>query len=269
MESILEKSPALAKKIAHMQEVAGYLWEKGWAERNSGNITLNITEFVDDNIKNLPAISDKTPLNTRLPHLKGRYFFCKGSNKRMRDLARFPMDNGSFIRIDDDCESYYIIADKLVAPTSEILAHLCIHNHLQSINSDYKVVVHTHPTDLVAMSHNPAYLEKGRLTNLLWSMIPETRAFCPRGLGIVPYQTPGSIELAQETVNELIEHDVVLWEKHGACAIGEDIFEAFDQIDVLSKAAQIYTIAKNMGFEPAGISNEDLLELKTVFNLPG
>ena len=28
-------------------EVAGYLWTNGWAERNGGNITVNITDLVD------------------------------------------------------------------------------------------------------------------------------------------------------------------------------------------------------------------------------
>ena len=39
----------------------------------------------------------------------------------MRDLARWPMENGSVIRILDDCASYVIIADEAVAPTSELL----------------------------------------------------------------------------------------------------------------------------------------------------
>ena len=46
MKSILENRPALAKEINKVAEVAGYLWQKGWAERNGGNITVNITEFV-------------------------------------------------------------------------------------------------------------------------------------------------------------------------------------------------------------------------------
>ena len=42
----------------------------------------------------------------------------------MRDLARWPMENGSVIRILDDCASYVIIADEAVAPTSELPSHL-------------------------------------------------------------------------------------------------------------------------------------------------
>ena len=36
----------------------------------------------------------------------------------MRDPARRPMENGSVIRICDDCASYVIIADQPVQPTS-------------------------------------------------------------------------------------------------------------------------------------------------------
>ena len=33
MKSILENRPALAKEVNKVAEVAGYLWQKGWAER--------------------------------------------------------------------------------------------------------------------------------------------------------------------------------------------------------------------------------------------
>ena len=46
--SILDKRPALKAEIDKVAEVAGYLWTKGWAERNGGNITINISEWVDD-----------------------------------------------------------------------------------------------------------------------------------------------------------------------------------------------------------------------------
>ena len=42
--SILDNREALAKCIGEIAETAGYLWQKGWAERNGGNITVNITE---------------------------------------------------------------------------------------------------------------------------------------------------------------------------------------------------------------------------------
>ena len=268
MASILENRPALAAEVEKVAEVAGYLWQKGWAERNGGNITVNITEHIDDEIKALPAISPVYPIGTVLPNLKGCYFYCKGTNMRMRDLARRPMENGSIIRILEDCASYVIIADNPVEPTSELPSHLSVHNYLIGKGSPYKASVHTHPIELVAMSHNPKYLEKDVATKLLWSMIPETKAFCPRGLGIIPYELPGSNALAEATINELGDYDVVLWEKHGVFAVDVDAMAAFDQIDVLNKSALIYIAAKNMGFEPDGMSQEQMKEMSVAFNLP-
>jgi len=58
MKSILDNRPELVKEVNKVAEVAGYLWQKGWAERNGGNITVNITEYVDDEIRQMPAISE-------------------------------------------------------------------------------------------------------------------------------------------------------------------------------------------------------------------
>jgi len=118
------------------------------------------------------------------------------------------------------------------------------------------------------MSHCRRFLEKDVLTNLLWSMIPETKAFCPLGLGVVPYELPGSNRLAEATLPELDGYDVVLWEKHGVFAKGLDVMDAFDQIDVLSKSAKIYIAAKSMGFEPDGMSAAQMKEMSEAFNLP-
>ena len=222
MNSVLEGRPALKKEVEKIAEVAGYLWQNGWAERNGGNITVNITDLVDDEIKALPAISEVKQIGTALPALKGCYFFCKGTGKRMRDLARWPMENGSIIRILDDCASYVIIADNAVMPTSELPSHLSVHARLIEKGSNYKATVHTHPIELIA----------------------------------------------EETLKELEDYDVVMWEKHGVFAKGLDVMDAFDQIDVLSKSAKIYIDSKCMGFEPDGMSQEEMAEMTKAFNLP-
>ena len=229
MKSILENRPALKAEIDKVAEVAGYLWQKGWAERNGGNITVNITEFVDDAMRAMPAI----------------------------------------IRILPDCAHYEIVADQPVAPTSELPSHLAVHDYLLANGSPYRASLHTHPIELVALTHNRKWLEKDAATKMLWSMIPETRAFCPRGLGIVPYMMPSSHELAEATINVIDEnYDVVMWEKHGVFAVDTDIINAFDQVDVLNKAAQIYIAARNMGFVPDGMTAAQMRELGITFGLP-
>ncbi len=59
-----------------------------------------------------------------------------------------------------------------------------------------------------------------------------------------------------------------MWEKHGVVAVDTDIMNAFDQVDVLNKSAQIYIAASNMGFEPEGMTDCQMDELARVFNLP-
>lgn len=269
MNSILNNRSGLQAVVSDVAEVAGYLWQKGWAERNGGNITINVTEFADDEMRAMPAISPATPIGAVLPNLKGCFFYCKGTNRRMRDLARWPMQNGSVIRITDDCAHYEIIADENVKPTSELPSHLSVHNYLIGKGSPYKASVHTHPIELVALTHGRQWLGKDVATNVLWSMIPETKAFCPRGLGMVPYMLPGSVELAEATIRTIDDnYDVVMWEKHGVFAVDTDVIAAFDQIDVLNKSAQIYISAKNMGFEPEGMSEAQMKEMSVAFNLP-
>jgi rhamnulose-1-phosphate aldolase len=268
MASILEGREELKAVVYQIAEVTGYLWQKGWAERNGGNITVNVTEYMDDECKAMKAITPVKQIGMTLPQLKGKYFYCKGTGKRMRDLAKEPMQNGSIIRICDDCASYEVIADEPVVPTSELPTHLALQNYLLETGSCYKATLHTHPIELVAMSHNAAFLKKDVLTNILWSMIPETKAFCPLGLGIIPYELPGSNRLADATLAQLDDYDVVLWEKHGVFAQGLDVMDAFDQIDVLSKSAKIYIDAKCMGFTPEGMSQEQMKEMSVAFNLP-
>ena len=268
MKSILEGRDGLKTVIDQVAEVTGYLWQKGWAERNGGNITVNVTEFMDDECKALPALVPVQPIGKVLPYLKGKYFYAKGTGKRMRDLARWPMQNGAIIRICDDCASYEIIADEAVLPTSELPSHLALQNYLLETGSCYKATLHTHPIELVAMSHIQRFLKGNEMTRVLWSMIPETLAFAPLGIGVVPYAMPGSLELADQTLEQIKTHDVVLWEKHGTVAVGTDIMDAFDQTDVLCKAANIYMCAKSMGSEPDGMPDQEMTDIQKTFNLP-
>ena len=245
MKSILEGREGLKAVVYQIAEVTGYLWQKGWAERNGGNITVNVTEYMDDECRAMKPISEVKQIGMVLPQLKDKYFYCKGTGKRMRDLAKEPMQNGSIIRILDDCASYEVIADENVIPTSELPTHLALQNYLLETGSCYKATLHTHPIELVAMSHIQRFLKGDEMTRVLWSMIPETLAFAPLGIGIVPYAL-----------------------QHGTVAVGTDIMDAFDQTDVLCKAANIYMCARSMGSEPDGMTEAQMKEVQDVFNLP-
>ena len=86
----------------------------------------------------------------------------------------------------------------------------------------------------------------------------------PQGLGIVPYEAPGTIELAHATLQQLDQHQVICWLKHGVLAVGEDVVECFDAIDTLSKSAQIYFCARMAGEEPEGLTDEQMEALMPI-----
>lgn len=263
----MKYSEALLGRMDEIAEIAGYLWEKGWAERNGGNISYNITDVADNGLRIFQPISNKFCIENPVEYLADNYFIVTGAGKRMRDVSKSVMDNASIIKISPDGGSYQIIAEKQILPTSELSSHLMIHNHMAISGRNIRAVIHTHPVELIAMTHNPKLLAKDVLGKLLWSMIPETRAFCSKGLGIVPYVCPGTVELAEATVEQLDHYDVVMWEKHGAVAIGENLTEPFDMIDTLSKSAKIYMCAMSMGFTPTGMSETQMDEIKKRFNL--
>ena len=73
MKSILEGREQLKAVIDQIAEVTGYLWQKGWAERNGGNITVNVTEFMDDECKAMKAISE-----VNAAPVEGKVFLLQG-----------------------------------------------------------------------------------------------------------------------------------------------------------------------------------------------
>lgn len=180
----------LTERIAEVAEVAGYLWQKGWAERNGGNISYNVTDVADDALRALPPLGEPVALARPVENLCGHFFLVTGTNRRMRYVCSSPMDNMAVIRISDDGRSYAIVAEKYISPTSELPSHLSIHDYLLGRGRNQKVVIHTHPIELVAMTHNAAFLGRDVLSRLLWSMIPKPARSVPRASASCPMRCP-------------------------------------------------------------------------------
>ncbi len=112
-------------------EVAGYLWQKGWAERNGGNLLASLDEAealsIIEQAEALTHAHTIVPLEIAVPHLRGRYFYSKGTGCRMRTLAHSPMTQGCLLQISHDGSSYKLFNND-VHPTSEQAAHLLNHN---------------------------------------------------------------------------------------------------------------------------------------------
>lgn len=262
---------AVQQEIDKVQEVSQYLWQREWAERNGGNISIDITDQVTEKIEQPSDIPMKS-LPIKLPQESAsRIYFVKGTGQRIREL-RDPSYAGCILRINATADGYQILwggaASKDFAPTSEFISHIKIIVAKRNAGSTHKAVVHTHPLELIALSHHPEISKSSELfTNTCWKMLPEVRAFVPKGIAMIPYLLPSSEELADNTTESLLTHDVAIWEKHGAAASGTDVLEAFDYIDVANKGAKLYLMCLASGFTPEGVSQENMDNLKREFNL--
>lgn len=261
-----ELSDALAAVARDMAELGTRLWERGWAERNAGNLSVEVTELVySDELD--PSLYAEVPGTIAQSELAGRCFFITATGARLRELADRASRCMLLVRIEEDLSGYRVLwgGEGDGQATSEFPAHLEIHGFLRKSRSPYRAVVHTHPTHLIALTHIEPPASEDGLNRLLWSMHPEVKVVLADGVGFAPYRCPGTEELAAATVEALRGRRLCLWEKHGCVAVGRDVFEAFDLIDTANKAAEIYLLCRGAGREPEGLGPEELDELARRF----
>jgi rhamnulose-1-phosphate aldolase len=265
MDTLNQASRAALEAI---RETSGYLWDKGWAERNAGNISHNLTEVWTSPVAYAPLVA-----YPGIPaEAEGLVLFITGTGKRLREL-RDPSRAGAVVRFEAAKGGYRILwgagGDQKFQITSEAPSHLLLHLDMVRRGSAHRCVVHTHPLALIALSHHPQLgQDEALFTRSIWKMVPEVRAFVPRGVGIVPYMMPGSEELGKGTREALAKRDVALWSRHGATSAGVDALEAFDFLDVADKGARLLMDCWAAGFEPVGTPKKQMEELAGLFGLP-
>ncbi len=265
MKEIIKNNIVLKGIVRDLKDVSSYIWQRGWAERNAGNISINISEEFGDeriDVESCPCLQ----LVKAYPTLANKRFLITGTGKRMRDLARKPMLNTLFIQLNNDGNAYWILSQKtgaeLFLPTSELPAHLGIHQMIAERRSCEKVVMHTHATELIALTQSEEFCNQKTLNHILFGIHPETIVFVPKGIGFVPYTLPGTEEIAIATLHAFADHDVALWEKHGVFAIGRNVGDTFDVIDILAKSAAIFFTCRSANIMPDGFTEEQLAALK-------
>jgi rhamnulose-1-phosphate aldolase len=247
--------------------VARLLWERGWAERNAGNLSCDVTgiEFPEFGSTKAPL----NPLAVACPGLAGRRLLVTAAGSRMRDVAREPGAWCGVLRFTSDGAAFAVAwggdAGGSFTPTSELPSHLAIHAALRQRGAAARAVVHTHPTELLALSLEPDFGGEERFNHLLWSLHPEAVVVVPAGVAVVPYVLPGTVEQGTAAGRAMDAHDVALWLKHGAVAVGEDFDAAFDLLDTVNKAARLYLLCRSSGIVPEGLSAAQVEELRRAY----
>ncbi len=255
------KIQALEQTITGITDTARYLWERGWAERNAGNISVNITGLLSAKELELFNSSSICPLPVDYSSLGDQILIVTAAGSRMRDLAKNPWDHLCILKINTSATHFKQWPEKDRKPTSELPTHMTVHDMLIRTKSTSKALVHTHVTELIALTQIREFCSTEELNRLLWSMHPETKLFVPKGLGFISYEIPGVSGIADATAKALEDRSVALWEKHGILATGTTVTDAFDSIDLLAKSARIYFMVKSAGYEPEGLTDGQLNEL--------
>lgn len=244
-------------------EIAGHLWDLGWAEASAGNISADVTE----NLRYPPTKGRKSvALPTPLPVLGGRRFMVTATGSRFRELRTSPESRVCLVEIsaagDRVSWSGLVWGTDELRPTSELPSHLEIFAALRERRSDSRAILHTHPTHLATLSHLRRCAEPDELNRLLWTTHPEAKIFAPRGATVLPYSLPGSEELGAATARAVRDGaDTILWRYHGCIAHAPDPSTAFDRIHVLDKAASMVVMCMATGEPWEGLDADQLADL--------
>ncbi|MCR4423627.1 MAG: class II aldolase/adducin family protein [candidate division WOR-3 bacterium] len=177
--------PALARTAARLSA-------SGWAEKNAGNFSIRINE----------------------------YLLTKITGYSMSQIARDPFPYICLVK-PNKVGFRYRVSPPGVKPTEELPTHILGQRILTAFRPQEIVLLHTHPTEIVHLTrifpHPRTLLQK--LTALDGKI--------PGGFAVVPFLKPGSISLARATARALKTNRLVIWINHGAIASGKTLFEAF------------------------------------------
>jgi rhamnulose-1-phosphate aldolase len=248
--------------INEISDVAGYLWNKNWAEANAGNISVILESRLY--LLNKKLFSEKIPLQKSYNYLANELLLITSSGSRMRDIRKNPLDYLCLIIIDSKGTSYklYNLSGNVLQPTSEIKTHLEIQNQLRKNKSKCKVVLHTHPSEIIALTCITKYKSEKSFNNLIKTIHPEILFSFPEGVAYLKYLLTGSMKLARNTAVKFDKYKLCIWEMHGVVSIGKNLSEAFDYIDIIAKTAKLYFLCKSSNQKFEGLKKSQIDELK-------
>lgn len=251
MSEILQMLPELSE----IQHVNNWLTQWRWSEASGGNFSIRMGTLPEA-VHNLSGETPK-PLPLNVPSLGGAYLLISARGSRARDIALDPEVGVGLFWILQSGEEFTCLWGNN-DPTSELIAHLAVHNALHQSRSNHNAVLHSHPSNLIALTHNTDFENHIVLSDILLRMQSEARVHLPEGIRQLPYHIPGSRELGDATAAALLKSPVLLWKLHGAISTGKTLSDALDYLEIVDKAAQIYWILMSSGIKPEGMTDEDL-----------
>lgn len=251
--------------IKEMIEICTNMYEKGWDERNGGNISVILS---DDEVKKYIPKKAKRIIDCHCDasYLKGKYIAVTGTGKYFKNVAKNPSNNIGIIRIKDSGKKAELVWGLIdgTNPTSELPTHLMNHITRLKIDEKHRVVIHTHATNTLALSFVLPE-DEDEITKVLWKMQTESIVVFPEGIGYVPWMVCGGKQIGEATSQKLNKYRVVIWGMHGVFGVGRTIDETFGLIETVEKAAMVYMLVKDNIKQ--SITNKQLKDVANAFNL--
>ncbi len=254
--------------VEEMLEAASLMSERGWAERNAGNMSCIIPGadaaryFDTDNVKKAFKI------DINIKELSGMVFLITATGSYFRKLKHDPAQGLGVVRVSLDGNMLELLwgFEKGASPTSEMRMHFMGHIARLKKELNHRVILHSHATNTIVMSVNGALDEKA-FTRTLWRMHSECVVVFPEGVGLVPWMVPGTHEISAATALKLKKFRLVIWPLHGVIAAGSSIDEAMGLMETVEKTAEIY-IKSTGRIEPLQLlTDRQVLDTATRFNL--
>ena len=267
------KNVLTAPFVREMCKTASNMYRLGWDERNGGNISYLLKEEEVAGYLNLDNVIRTIPLmgvnevDFDASPLEGKIFIVTGTGKYFKNVEDDPETNLGIVRIGKggkEVELLWGFKDG-GRPTSEFPAHMMSHIARLKVDPLNRVVIHSHPTNTLAMNYVHELDEK-KFTHSLWEMCTECIVVFPEGVGVLPWMLCGTTEIGVATAKKMKEFRLVVWAMHGIYGAGKTLDETFGLIETVEKAAQIYMLTAHLP-RINTIKDEDMLKLLELFKV--
>ena len=243
------------------------LYRLGWDERNGGNLSYLLYDEDIEGYLDTDKVIREIPMSFDASDIAGKLFLVTGTGKYFKNVQYDPAENLGIIRISDKgnvAELLWGFSDGGKF-TSELPAHLMSHMVRLEIDPAHRVVMHTHPTNTIAMSlvHD---ISPRAFTRTLWQMQTESIVVFPEGVAVLPWMVCGTNDIGVATAEQLRRQRLCVWTAHGIYGTGRTLDEAFGLIETVEKAAQLYMLSAGLGIKN-GITDDELRALAATFGL--
>ncbi len=237
------KNILTAPFVEEMKKVTANMYRLGWDERNGGNISYMLEENEVAEYLDLNNVVRTIPIGFDATELVGKIFIVTGTGKYFKNIEFDPANNLGIIRIAEDGTTAELLwgyedGGKF---TSELPAHLMSHIVRLRKDPENRVILHTHPTNTLAMTHIHA-LDDKKFTHTIWEMCTECIVVFPDGIGVLPWMVCGNNEIGVATAKKMEEYRIVVWGLHGIYGAGKNIDEAFGLVETVEKAGELYML---------------------------